>query len=293
MPAPVRERQVEVSGHTLMVREAGALDGSPLVYFHGTPSSRLEPAFADGLAAELGIRLVSFDRPGYGDSQQVPFSLASIARDTGLVADALGIDRFATNGNSGGGPFSLACGGVLGDRVTRVGVTSGAGPFQEVPGQLDLLDDNDRAAVALLPDEAAAASQFGVGFEPFRALGRASDADFVAGFKRMSSRRDGEILDQPAYGSALAAAMRAALVQGTSGAGWDNVAWVGPWDVDLGAIHQPVFLWYGDEDTFVAPVNGEWLGQTLPTATLVMRVGEGHLGVMEHTREVLERLTAD
>lgn len=276
-----------------MVREAGDLGGTPLVYFHGTPSSRLEPAFADALAAELGIRLVSFDRPGYGGSQLVPFSLASIARVTGLLADALGIDRFVTHGHSGGGPFSLACGAVLGDRVTRVGVTAGAGPYQEVPGQLDVLEANDRAAVALLPDQAAAASRFAVGFEQFRGVGEASDADFIAGFKRMSGRRDGEVLDQPGYGSALAAAMRAALAQGTSGAGWDNVAWVGPWDVDLGAIQQPVFLWYGDKDTFVAPAHGEWLEQNLPTATLVVRAGEGHLGVMEHAREVLETLKAD
>ena len=291
MPDPVREQKIVVGDHSLSVREAGDLGGKPLVYFHGTPSCRLEPAFADDLAAELGIRLISFDRPGYGESPPVPFSLASIARDTGLVADELGLDRFVTIGQSGGGPFSLACGAVLGERVTRVGVTAGAGPFQEVPGLPDLLDDNDRAAVALLPDEAAAARQFAVGFEPFRELGRAADADILAGFKQMSSRRDGELLDQPANGSALAAAMRAALVQGTSGAGWDNVAWVGPWDIDLGAIRQPVFLWYGDEDTFMAPVAGEWLDQNLPTATLVMRAGEGHMGVMEHTREILETLS--
>jgi pimeloyl-ACP methyl ester carboxylesterase len=288
----VREELVDVGGHTLMVREAGDPEGRPLVYFHGTPSCRLEPAFADALAVELGIRLVSFDRPGYGESPPVPFSLASIARDTGRVADALGIERFATTGQSGGGPFSLACGAVLGDRVTRVGVTSGAGPFQEVPGQLDVLDDNDRSAVALLDDPEAAARQFGVGFEPFRELGRGTDAEIVAGFRTMSSPHDGEVLDRPELAGALAAATRAALVQGTSGGGWDNVAWVGPWDIDLAAIRQPVFLWYGDEDTFAAPIHGEWLDQQLPTATLVMRPGEGHMGVMEHAREILETLTA-
>ena len=56
-------------------------------------------------------------------------------------------------------------------------------------------------------------------------------------------------------------------MHGTSGAGWDNVAWVGPWDIDLTAIRQPVFLWYADEDTFAAPVNGEWLDEHLPSAT--------------------------
>src|SRR6188472_764527 len=98
----VRECEVDVGGHTLKVREAGDPDGRPLVYFHGTPSCRLEPAVADMLCAELGIRLVSFDRPGYGESPARPFSLASIAGDTATVADALGIARFATTGQSGG-----------------------------------------------------------------------------------------------------------------------------------------------------------------------------------------------
>ena len=42
----------------------------------------------------------------------------------------------------------------------------------------------------------------------------------------------------------------------------------------------------------MAPTTGEWLDQRLPTATLVLRVGEGHMVVMEHAREVLETLTA-
>jgi pimeloyl-ACP methyl ester carboxylesterase len=287
------ESSIDVGGHTLVVREAGDADGVPIVYFHGTPSCRLEPAFADGLAAELGVRLVAFDRPGYGDSPFVPFSLASIARDTGVVADALGIDRFVATGQSGGGAFSLACGAVLGHRVARVGVTSGVAPFREVPGLLDMLDENDTAADALLPDEEAAARQFAVGFEPFRELGRGTDAEIIAGFKTLSSRRDSELLDRPELASSLAASVRLALANGTSGAGRDNVFQVGPWDIDLDAIQQPVFLWYGDEDTFAPPVMGEWLGQRLPTATLVMRQGEGHLGVMDHTREILETLIGD
>jgi pimeloyl-ACP methyl ester carboxylesterase len=289
----VTESRIDAGGAPLMVRQSGDPAGMALVYFHGTPSCRLEPAFADALCAELGIRLVSFDRPGYGESPARPFSLSSIAGDTGAVADALGIDRFATTGQSGGGPFSLACGAVLGDRVTRVGVTAGAAPFFEVPGALDLLDDNDTRAVALLPDQEAAAAQFAAGFETFRALGRASDEEIVAGFKGMSSPHDGELLDRPELATALATAMRGAMPHGTSGGGWDNVAWVGPWDIDLDAVRQPVHLWYGGEDTFAPPGTGDWLDQRLPTATLVNRPGDGHMGVMEHTREILETLLSD
>jgi pimeloyl-ACP methyl ester carboxylesterase len=288
----VTEGDVDVVGGPLRVRQAGDPDGTPLVYFHGTPSCRLEPAFADALCAELGIKLVSFDRPGYGESPSRPFSLASIARDIATVADELGLDRFATTGQSGGGPFSLACGAVLGDRVTRVGVTAGPAPFHEMPGLLEVLDEIDTQAVALLPDEAAAAARFADGFEPFRALGLASVPEIVSGFKAMASPHDGQLLDRPELGRALAAAVRAALTHGTSGGGWDNVAWVGPWDIDLDAIGQPVHLWYGGEDTFCPAGTGEWLAERLPTATLVTRPGDGHMGVMEHAREILETIVS-
>src|SRR5690242_13523653 len=89
------DERLDLDGSTWAVRQSGAVDGRPLVYHHGTPSSRLEPAFADRLAAELGIRLVSFERPGYGASSPDRFSLSSVARSTGTIVDRLGIDRFA------------------------------------------------------------------------------------------------------------------------------------------------------------------------------------------------------
>jgi pimeloyl-ACP methyl ester carboxylesterase len=289
----VDDRTLELDGRTWAVRQSGVPHGRPLVYFHGTPSSRLEAAFADETAAALGVRLVSFDRPGYGASSPAAFSLASVARDTGRIADALGIDRFATTGQSGGGPFSLACAAVLGERVVWAGVTSGAAPFARVPGLMDMLDEGDTAAVALLPDAEAAAQQFAVGFEPLRELGTADDATIVAGFRQMCSSRDGRLLDDPAVAAAIAGGLRASLVQGCGGAGWDNVAWVGPWDVDLDEVRRPVHLWYGGEDPFCPPAVGPWLAEHLSDATLVLHEGDGHLGVVEHREEVLATLTGD
>jgi pimeloyl-ACP methyl ester carboxylesterase len=62
----VQEDRIDLDGRSWAVRQAGDPSGRALVYFHGTPSCRLEPAFADADCADLGVRLVSFDRPGYG-----------------------------------------------------------------------------------------------------------------------------------------------------------------------------------------------------------------------------------
>jgi hypothetical protein len=39
-------------------------------------------------------------------------------------------------------------------------------------------------------------------------------------------------------------------------------------------------------------VHGVWLNEHLPSARLVMRVAEGHLGIYEHLGEMLDALTA-
>ena len=235
------------------------------MYFHGTPSSRLDLCFGEQLAAECGVRLVSFDRPGYGGSTPAPFGLASIAADAHAVADELGIAGFATPGQSGGGPGALAAAAVPGGRVTRVGIASGAGPFQRVSGALGQLDDNDRTAVALLPgDPAGAAAAFAAGTEPLAGLIRAADdAGIVSAFQELLSPRDNELMRDPRLAAAFAGTMREGLRPGTSGAGWDNVSWIGEWDIDLGAVTCPVLLWYGSEDRLAPPAHGLWLSQNL------------------------------
>lgn len=278
---------------TLRVRDAGDPQGKPIVYFHATPGSRLDMAFADDIAANAGVRLISFDRPGYGASTPYQFGLVSIARDAEAVADKLGLGRFATFGQSGGGPFSLAAAAVLGDRVSRAGVACGGGPFDLVPGALAALDDNDTHALALLPDDVpGAAHGFADGFEPLVATFRdATPLDVIAGFEPMLSTRDRELLQDHRLATAIGASMKEAMIQGATGGGWDNVAWVGPWEIDPTTIRCPVHLWYGDEDRFCSPAHGKWLRDNISDAHLVLRKGEGHLGFLEHSPEMFAALT--
>jgi pimeloyl-ACP methyl ester carboxylesterase len=289
----VQETEVRRGDRVLRVRDAGDPDGPVVMYFHGTPGSRLDVSFGEDLAAERGVRLVSFDRPGYGGSAAAPFGLASIGADAHAIADELGVARFATLGMSGGGPGALAAATVPGGRVIRAGVASGAGPFQLVPGALDNLDDDDNRAVALLPDDpAAAAAAFAAGFEPLAELAQAADGSgVVTAFADLLSARDSKLLRDQGFAPALADTIREGLRNGTSGGGWDNVSWVGPWDIDLAAVRCPVLLWYGTEDRFAPLAHGQWLSENLPSARLVLREGEGHLGIYEHLGEMLDALT--
>jgi pimeloyl-ACP methyl ester carboxylesterase len=84
------------------------------------------PEWWDAPARERGLRMIGFDRPGHGNAPAEPNrSLRSVAEATAALMDDLGVDRFAVIGASGGGPYALACGAFLPDRV--VAVISGAG----------------------------------------------------------------------------------------------------------------------------------------------------------------------
>jgi len=284
-----REWDLEIGGLTVRVRESGLPDGVPVMHFHGTPGSRLELAWADVIVAMSGVRLVAFDRPGYGGSTPAPFGLEAVARIALRVADQLGLGAFRTSGLSGGGPFALATAVVGRERVLAVGVSSGAAPFQLVPELLAGLSPDDRQALARLPDDpVGAAAGFERGFDLRAAL--CDRQALVEAFGPLLSPSDRRIFEDPMFGEALLDDLREAMRQGARGCAWDNVAWIGPWDVDPTGLACPVLLWYGDEDRMAPPPHGYWLRDHIPTARLTIRGGEGHFGIMAHLRQMLDEL---
>ena len=102
-----------------------------ILWQHGTPNTGAPPEPLFPAAAERGIRWVSYDRPGYGGSTPLEGrNVASATADIARIADALGIGQFAVLGHSGGGPYALACGALLAERVLGVVCISGLAPFQ-------------------------------------------------------------------------------------------------------------------------------------------------------------------
>jgi pimeloyl-ACP methyl ester carboxylesterase len=69
--------------------------------------------------AACGLRLIGYDRPGYGGSTPQPGrTVADCAADVRAICAELGIDRLAMWGVSGGGPHLLAWAALLPDLVT-------------------------------------------------------------------------------------------------------------------------------------------------------------------------------
>lgn len=268
-------------GHELLVREWGPSSGDPVIAHHGTPSCRLDRPGDEAEDGPTGVRLITFDRPGYGGSTSRPArDVAAAADDVTAIADALGLDAFAVFGVSGGGPHALACGALLGERVTRVAVSGCIGPADDP--ELDWF----RGMHPLSVPEFRAAMDGRAALEPLvqpyvEALRddphAASDA-WLDGLPEPDRR----ILLDPARRELDAVAELEANRQ--AGAGWidDDLALLRPWGFELEAIAVPVRLWQGDVDVLVPPGHSRRLAARIPAAELVLVPGAGHWLDAEH-----------
>lgn len=224
------------------------------------------------------MRLVSHDRPGYGESDRLPGrSVADVAADVAAIADHLGIDRFATWGISGGGPHALACAALLPDRVTAAATLASVAPFG---GEgLDFLagmgEDNVTEFTLALNDHDGLRRLL----EEWRPQILAAAPEQV--FDMVESVVSD--VDKAALSGGLAEFFHAcdAVGQHHGVDGWydDDLAFAKPWGFDLASIRVPVLLWQGREDLMVPFGHGEWLADRIPNVEARLLDDEGHLSL--------------
>jgi pimeloyl-ACP methyl ester carboxylesterase len=286
-------------GRTLTVREGGDAAGFPVLFISGTPgSSTLDETHVRD-AGERGIRLFSYDRPGYGAStRHEGRTVADSAADIVAVCDALGIERLGVWGISGGGPHALAAAALLPGRV--VAAASLASPAPYGAEGLDYFAGMGEQNV----------EEFGVIFEGEEAH-RASmerqraellsiePGQLVEAWQTLLGPADREAAIGE-FAAHLLEHMRAGI--GPQGDGWldDDLAFVSPWGFDVTSIRVPVQLWHGEQDKFVPLAHGVWLAERIPDVDAHLSAEDGHLTlflrrVPEIHAWLLERatLTAD
>jgi pimeloyl-ACP methyl ester carboxylesterase len=256
----------------------------PVVLFHGAPGSRLFAPPA-GVAADAGVRVITCDRPGYGQSDRRPGrELLDTPGDVAAIAESLGLDRFSVLGVSAGGGHALACATALGERVAAVGVASMPGPLDEVPGAWDALDRRQRPAAEKAREDPATAAGWVV-----RYMQRWAEdpTTFLGG----GTPGDRQLLADPGAREMLLADVAEALGSGAGGMADDLVALWRPWGFRIDGVRAGVRLWHGAQDTRAEP-DFRHLARHLPGCRPVIWPHDGHYGVVRHWREVLEELAS-
>jgi len=272
-PAPGLEHLVFAGGRRLGFREIGCTTGFPVLSFHGGLSCSSEMLFAEQICRDLGVRLIAVDRPGIGGSDLLPGRrLLDWPDDVAALADGLDLGPFAVFGWSAGGPYALACGFALPDRVTRVGCAAGMAPLDGPGGVAELGLWADRL---LFPLCRRTPRLGGLLLATTRLRSARSIWKSLLASLAATGDPDRELLASVSV-EAIAGPLLESLASGGFGTAWDYRLLGSPWGFDLGEVRAETLVWQGAEDGLVPRSHAERLARELPRARLAILPGHGH-----------------
>ena len=279
-------------GRVLEVLDTGPPDGFPLVYHHGTPQGAVPFPTLERAAAEQGLRVISYSRPGYGGSSPRPdgtttAQVADDVADTVTVLDHLGVRDFLTIGWSGGGPRALACAALLPDRCLAAACCVGIAPADEYDG--DIRDGMAEENVAEYTAVFAGVEALEAHLETQTGFFTVTADEVALGLGALAPPVDRAALTGELAGY-LADSVNAAGRQGIVGWRDDDLTHTRPWGFDLRAIRVPVSVWQGRLDAMVPFAHAQWLAANVAGARAHLVEGEGHLSLIQKAPAILEDL---
>ena len=274
-------------GRQLAWYEYGDAAGLPCVYTTGTPASGLAGRTYDKDAAEAGVRWISVDKPGYGHSDLQPDRrLLQWPEDVQVLADHLGLDRFAVAGESGGGPHALALAYALPDRVTTAIVVAGLGPGDDPKAREGMKRANRVIHVAA--QRAPWALRLAIGAMARTLKDEQKAQRYLAKQMAGAPPADRAAYDDPEFATLGLAATRDAFRAGTDGAVQEMRLLTRAWGFRPEDVRTHVDLFHGEQDVNVPVATARRIAAALPDCDARFYPDLGHFLAVPRRREVLD-----
>lgn len=280
----------------LAYEDWGDPGGYPVFLLHGTPGSRLGPRPRTFHLHNLGIRLIAYDRPGYGDSERhAGRRVADAARDVRAIADALGLRRYSVVGRSGGGPHALACAALDPGRVaSAAAVVTIAPPDAEGLDWLAGMAESNVMTYTMMARHAPDLSQVGALLAHNADAIRKNPSSLLNSLTTEMPDVDRRVVEDAGIRDLLLLNYLSAVGEsGESRAtepgappqpmGWvdDLVSFREPWGFAPEEISgTPVLLWHGEHDVFAPVSHFHWLAGRVPGACAVLQPSAAHFAAL-------------
>lgn len=277
------------SGRRVGLATFGDPNGFPVLALHGAPACRLMFDVADASARACGLKLIAFDRPGYGLTP-LDYGATLLSRTEAFaeLPDALGLDRFMLLGVSGGGPYAVSLAARLGSRVAGLALISPLGPVADTasrdvpnPVHMSIMQrvfflDMPRHPWVLRANAEIAMRSF-----------RAAPSFFASTFLHLLPEADSVILSREDVSHSMIEMTMEATRHGILGGICDLEIYGEPWHVDYTQITAPARLWQGTADTIVPVGVSLKLGELIPGCEVTQVEGGGHFWIYDAIPEIL------
>lgn len=253
-------------GRRLVGSAFGPHDGRPVLFIAGAATGS-SMSFGDEVLDAAGIRLLTMDRPGMGESQPDPQrTLASTADDyRAFVAHVTGAEPtgIPVVANSQGGVFGLAA--ALAGWVSHLVLASPADELAH-PDIHAMLPAEATQLVDLARDDPDAAA---------RILGAFTPAAMEAMVLEGSHERDRAFYASAGFRSRYRRALAEGFAQDGAGYVRDTLLAMRPWALPLEEVAVPVSILFGAEDRGHSPDLGLTLSRRIPGARRSVLQGAG------------------
>jgi pimeloyl-ACP methyl ester carboxylesterase len=288
----LRENLIKLeNGAVIAFEEYGNAKGEPVIFCHGWPSSRIMARLTDDPARDLGIRVISPDRPGIsGSSLQPDRKLTDWPQLVERIADHLAISGFRMLAISGGAPYAYATAAAMPERVRSMAIVGGAPPIAEVSDTKALLPLY-RWMLALYRTRPWLLRRLFYLARPILSLRPPVRLRPLVLKMLLLRPCDAESLRDAAAFEAIFESQRRAWRASAEGVMADAQIYAEPWGFALEDVRVPVRLWHGKQDrAFSVHLAGE-LAKRLPNCKARFVDGAGHYSLpIRHMREILEDL---
>lgn len=275
-------------GRTLGFAEYGDLSGRAVFHFNGSGGSRLEHPADLSILTELGVRLITTDRPGHGLSDpQSKRNLLNWPNDISELADQLGLEEFYIVGHSAGGPYALACAYKLPDRIKACGIVSGLAPYDR-PNPYRGLSFSYKILMCVIRNYPK------INYFLRKQMSKALQGDIKEVEKKLISgfpKEDQAHLAIPENLKMLINDIKEGYRQGSNGPAQDDIVINSPWGFPINKIEVPTFIWHGDKDKNIPCVQGEYQHQMIRNSKFILVKGQAHLYLFSMWKEILAKLT--
>jgi pimeloyl-ACP methyl ester carboxylesterase len=290
LPADGKEERVQdqtirlASGRTVGFADYGIPGATAVLWCHGGPGSRLEPAYLRRVASEAGLRIIGIDRPGYGLSAPQPGrTIAGWVPEALAIADQLGIGQFAAVGTSTGGAYALALAALAAERVLGVVACCSMTDMRWPEGRATMSRPHVNA-VWEAPGRAAA-------------LAAATDAHGEDGSKMRGdiaavlAPSDLALFGDPGWMKEATAGFPAMFAHGLEGYTDDRLADDAGWiTFDVRSIQCPVTVLHGGSDRLVDVIHAHHTAGLVPSAELAVFDDHGHFSIVTEVVPAISNL---
>ena len=273
---PLNDQRLTLQdGRTLAFTDLGDPGGYPVIFGHGMPGCRLEGQLLHERARHHGFRVLTPDRPGIGASDFQPGrTLLDYPDDIRELVDALGIHRFSHIGWSSGSSRTLACGYRLGQRMDLGICLSGFTHFAEYQGTHHLIEGTRwpgprlaRLSPSLVRLVVTLVTWFsrrhpGLYLREAHHLVNVDDQNLLRDLQNQGHFRQDQLTCLNSGGAAIST---------------DLLTELGHWHFRLADIHSPIWIYQGEQDTFIPVDYAQHMADNLPSSDLTLMPGVGHL----------------